>query len=1154
MYRWIGLVMFVVWSAMSSAWAVCTVGTKTATITPSTVYYPFAGGAPSITLTYNVVYNNITSNNTGPPCTSNPTIVVTHTNPGGTFSSPNCSFPLAIPNPSTGLNLSGSCNVTWTAPASPAASYTHDASVAATPAQTALAIAATAVTNVIVRRIPRVTIANVTNGNETGPVSGRVRVTQSNAISDPTVVTLSYAGTATNGSDYNGPLTATIPIGATNVLVSLGTIDDAIVEGNETALTTITGVISGPATLGTPVTATNTTIDNDTATVSIASTTNGSETGPANGAMTLTMTKVSKTATTINYGVTGTATPSSDYTTLPGSISIPALTASVTLPIVVLDDAIDDNAETVRVALTSTSNTRVTVGAPNNAINTITDDDTIGLVVSGSPVSVAESGTTGNVDVVLTSQPTGPVTVSVTGNVPAEATLSSTSLTFTAIDWNVPQQITLTGVDDFVDDSDQTFNLTIDPSGADYGSIASASVSVTVVDDDAVGLAISGTPVAVSESGTNANFSVALTSQPTGPVTVSISGNVPAEASLSTTTLNFSALDWNVPQVITVTGVDDFLDDGDQAFNLTIDPSGADYGTIASGTAPVTVTDDDTASVIVTGSPVIVNETGSTGTVEIVLSSAPTADVVMSLAANDTTEASIAPATVTFTSANWNLPQAVTVTGVDDQIVDGEIQSAITIAVASADASYDGFSVLPQQVRTTDNDTAGFTVNGGSLTVAEGGRAKRFSVVLQSAPSSNVILSVAVTDSTEAAVRPGMLTFTSANWNNPQFVTVLGVDDSEVDGSISSTIVVSVVAASSDDDYDILPSQSIQVTTLDNDVVQNDDIVRRAFEAQTHNYLASRMHMLSANQPQIFRMIRRDQGGFLFEGDGQSVKGDFALSSAALAKISPTADFSPPAPKQDLNAWIEGRFAVYDTGSVNAKGNFFVGYAGLDMRLADQLAVGLMTQLDWSEERISTGKIDGFGWMIGPYVTAQPSSSLFFDARALWGQSSNDIQQIVAGEAFEGNFKSDRILLETRLSGEFGTDVIRLRPGATLFWMKEFQDDYTVASGAHRIDINGASASLGQLSAGLNLSRFIAHDQMSIEPFIEPRLIWTFDDPGRMALDGTRSSQNDASASVTVGINVIGKQTQFSLDAAFESALSGGGTAWSGGIQFLHHF
>ena len=133
----------------------------------------------------------------------------------------------------------------------------------------------------------------------------------------------------------------------------LPVIDDAVVEGPETVVVTLTAVTAGSATLGTPVEATNTIADDDAATVSIANTTDGTEPG-TDGVMTVTQTAVSTTDTVISYGVAGTATAGADFTALSGTVTSPSAgdtTATIDIP--VIDDAIVEGPETVVVTLDS---------------------------------------------------------------------------------------------------------------------------------------------------------------------------------------------------------------------------------------------------------------------------------------------------------------------------------------------------------------------------------------------------------------------------------------------------------------------------------------------------------------------------------------------------------------------------------------------------------------------------------------------------------------------------------------------------------------------------------------------------------------------------------------------------------------------------------
>lgn len=56
-------------------------------------------------------------------------------------------------------------------------------------------------------------------------------------------------------------------------------------------------------------------------------------------------------------------------------------------------------------------------------------------------------------------------------------------------------------------------------------------------------------------------------------MTIPISSTVPTEGAVSTSSLTFTALDWNQPQTVTVTGVEDFVVDGDQLYTVVIGAS-----------------------------------------------------------------------------------------------------------------------------------------------------------------------------------------------------------------------------------------------------------------------------------------------------------------------------------------------------------------------------------------------------------------------------------------------------------------------------------------------------------------------------------------------------------------------------------------------------
>jgi hypothetical protein len=62
------------------------------------------------------------------------------------------------------------------------------------------------------------------------------------------------------------------------------------------------------------------------------------------------------------------------------------------------------------------------------------------------------------------------------------------------------------------------------------------------------------------------------------------------------------------------------------------------------------------------------------------------------------------------------------------------------------------------------------------------------------------------------------LTFTPANWNVPQTVSVIGIDDFWFDGPQWTTITVRVLDLYSDDRYDMLV-RYVPVQNLDNEII-----------------------------------------------------------------------------------------------------------------------------------------------------------------------------------------------------------------------------------------------------------------------------------------------------------------------------------------------
>lgn len=109
---------------------------------------------------------------------------------------------------------------------------------------------------------------------------------------------------------------------------------------------------------------------------------------------------------------------------------------------------------------------------------------------------------------------------------------------------------------------------------------------------------------------------------------------------------------------------------------------------------------------------------------------------------------------------------------------------------------------------------AGLSVieSGGTTVVGGSGTADTLTVALTEMPATNVVVDAISSDIGLAKVSPARLTFTPANWNIPQTVTIAGVNDPI--GSPTATITISVNVARSDDQFLAVPDRLVTVNVV----------------------------------------------------------------------------------------------------------------------------------------------------------------------------------------------------------------------------------------------------------------------------------------------------------------------------------------------------
>jgi hypothetical protein len=452
------------------------------------------------------------------------------------------------------------------------------------------------------------------------------------------------------------------------------------------------------------------------------------------------------------------------------------------------------------------------------------DDDSPGVTVGSISGSTNEDGGQATFTIRLNSQPSSDVTIALSSSATDEGTVEPSSLTFTPQNWNSLLPVTVTGVDDSAADGTQTYNVVTGAATSndtEYDGLVVPDVQVTNVDNDSPGVTLGMPSGATTEAGGQATFTIRLNSQPSSDVVIALSSSDDGEGTVAPSSLTFTAQNWNSTQLVTATGVDDSAADGSQVYRIvTADAQSSDPGYSGFVVADVTLnnTDDDSPGATVSAVSGTANEGGGQATFTIRLNSQTTADVNVPLSSSDTDEGTVSPANLNFTPNNWNSPQTVTVTGVDDDLADGPQQFTIVTGVpVSTDAGYASLVIADATITNVDNDTPGVTIGAPSGATDEGGGEATFTAVLNSRPSANVTIALTSSDPEEGTVASlPTLTFTPQDWNMEQTVTVAGEDDDLIDGPQPYTIRTGNTV-SADSGYSNVIVADVDFINLDDD-------------------------------------------------------------------------------------------------------------------------------------------------------------------------------------------------------------------------------------------------------------------------------------------------------------------------------------------------
>ena len=393
--------------------------------------------------------------------------------------------------------------------------------------------------------------------------------------------------------------------------------------------------------------------------------------------------------------------------------------------------------------------------------------------------------------------------------------------------------ITIDIVPDSIFEGNEAF--TVELAGAPPGTVIGDGVAgVTILDDDdAPTVTFASATYTVDEDPTNntTDIEVTLTGLSSSVASVNVVfTDVTATAGQDYEVLTPTVIYWQPgetgSQAIQISSSHDVLYEGNETVDLALGSlSGCEPDSQGFQDAVLTILDDDPEpGVVVTADePCETTEGGQQCTFTVDLISAPTSPVTIPVASDNEDEGVVDASTVTFATGEYNSLKTITITGVDDQVDDGNQPFTIVLGAAqSSDQNYSDFPVDDVEVTNIDDDTAGVVVNPpGNPTTTEDPTALNhttsFTVVLTSEPTHTVTIGVQSSNTSEGTVSVADVSFDAGNWQDQQTIVVTGEDDSDIDGDQGYTIVLDA-PASSDPNYSNIDLTDVSLTNIDDDV------------------------------------------------------------------------------------------------------------------------------------------------------------------------------------------------------------------------------------------------------------------------------------------------------------------------------------------------
>ena len=519
----------------------------------------------------------------------------------------------------------------------------------------------------------------------------------------------------------------------------------------------------------------------------------------------------------------GGATPA-DYSGVPSSVTFTSGQTSASFSFTAFDDTVDDDDESVKLGFGTMPDARVSGGVRDETTVSITDDDDPILTVQfGQDSQGVGEGETVNVTITLSADPERTVTIPVTstGQDGATSTDYSVPASVTFNEGETEKTIAFTAQEDDDDDDNESVKLGFGsalPARVSTGTRTGTTLNIGDDDDPVVTVMFAQSDPHRGRRG-DAAGDRERERRPGAhdhhPYRDHAPGHSQRRRLLRRASQRHLRSRGTRPSHSTFTATQDVIDDDGEGVKLG-------FGTmpdprVSAGTpdeVTVTITDDDTADIVLSPTALTVGE-GESESYTVRLDTEPTVDVTVTISGHAGTDLTLAGTrlngdALTFTPDNWSTPQTVTVTAGHD--LDGVNDNETLTHTAGGGEYANVNTTLP--VTVNDNDPLGIVLSRLELMVEESDSAS-YGVSLATEPTVAVAVTITGLAGTNLSLSgPTLsndaLTFTAANWNTPQTVTVTAAHDTDTANDTET-----LTHTSTGGEYTVL-TRALPVTVDDN--------------------------------------------------------------------------------------------------------------------------------------------------------------------------------------------------------------------------------------------------------------------------------------------------------------------------------------------------